>query len=32
MKDTCNTGKWAEEEGKPLTEVVHELTSKSQVT
>ncbi|XP_075414582.1 cyclin-D-binding Myb-like transcription factor 1 isoform X3 [Tenrec ecaudatus] len=27
MKDTCNTGKWTEEEEKRLTEVVHELTS-----
>ncbi|XP_007429987.1 cyclin-D-binding Myb-like transcription factor 1 isoform X1 [Python bivittatus] len=27
MKDTCNTGKWTEEEEKRLAEVVHELTS-----
>uniref|UniRef100_A0A4W4EAG6 Cyclin-D-binding Myb-like transcription factor 1 n=1 Tax=Electrophorus electricus TaxID=8005 RepID=A0A4W4EAG6_ELEEL len=26
MKDTCNTGKWTEEEEKRLAEVVHELT------
>ncbi|KAM4873735.1 cyclin-D-binding Myb-like transcription factor 1 isoform 3-T5 [Thomomys bottae] len=27
MKDTCNTGKWTEDEEKRLAEVVHELTS-----
>ncbi|XP_044279285.1 cyclin-D-binding Myb-like transcription factor 1 isoform X3 [Varanus komodoensis] len=27
MKDTCNTGKWTEEEEKRLAAVVHELTS-----
>ncbi|KAL1275543.1 hypothetical protein QQF64_035166 [Cirrhinus molitorella] len=26
MKDTCNTGKWTEEEERRLAEVVHELT------
>ncbi|XP_051544064.1 cyclin-D-binding Myb-like transcription factor 1 [Myxocyprinus asiaticus] len=26
MKDTCNTGKWTEEEERKLAEVVHELT------
>ncbi|XP_043944280.1 cyclin-D-binding Myb-like transcription factor 1 isoform X2 [Protopterus annectens] len=26
MKDTCNTGKWTEEEEKRLAKVVHELT------
>ncbi|XP_051976298.1 cyclin-D-binding Myb-like transcription factor 1 isoform X5 [Xyrauchen texanus] len=26
MKDTCNTGKWTEEEERSLAEVVHELT------
>ncbi|XP_023671816.1 cyclin-D-binding Myb-like transcription factor 1 isoform X1 [Paramormyrops kingsleyae] len=26
MKDTCNTGKWTEEEEQRLAEVVHELT------
>uniref|UniRef100_A0A672RKM3 Cyclin-D-binding Myb-like transcription factor 1 n=1 Tax=Sinocyclocheilus grahami TaxID=75366 RepID=A0A672RKM3_SINGR len=26
MKDTCNTGKWMEEEERRLAEVVHELT------
>ncbi|KAJ7329498.1 hypothetical protein JRQ81_015672 [Phrynocephalus forsythii] len=27
MKDTCNTGKWTEEEERRLATVVHELTS-----
>ncbi|MGH0147788.1 UNVERIFIED_CONTAM: hypothetical protein FKN15_011453 [Acipenser sinensis] len=26
MKDTCNTGKWTEEEERRLAEVVHEIT------
>ncbi|XP_057180069.1 cyclin-D-binding Myb-like transcription factor 1 isoform X2 [Triplophysa rosa] len=26
MKDTCNTGKWTEDEERKLAEVVHELT------